>query len=99
MSTQDRKISLMQALHDRNKGQTVSNVRVGKVAFKMAEIKVRRLYKLEEKVHKKLQGWAAEMTSWLTMQERGDWINQAFQNGTFSIGDISWYKDLHFNFY
>ena len=67
MSTEDRKISIMQALHDRNTGQTVSNVRVGKVAFKMAEIKVRRLYKLEEKLHKKLKGWAAEMTSWLTM--------------------------------
>ena len=50
MATEDKKISILQALHDRNKGQSVSNLRVGKVASKMAEIKLRRLYKLEEKL-------------------------------------------------
>ena len=69
------------------------------MAFKLAEIKVRSLYKLEEKVHKKLQGWAAEMTSWLTMQDRGEWIQEAFEKGKFLIGDMTWYEDLHFDFY
>ena len=99
MSTQDRKSSLIQALHDRTTGQTVSNVPVGKVAFKMAMIKVRSLYKLEEKVHKKLHGWAEVMTSWLTLQERGEWIQEAFEKGKFPIRDMTWYEDLDFDYY
>jgi len=54
---------------------------------------------LEGKLHKILKGWAEEMTGFLTMQERAEWINESFQKGTFPIGDMSWYKDLHFDFY
>ena len=63
MSTEDRKMSIMQALHDRTTGHTVSHVPVGKVAFKMAMMKARSLYKWEEEIHKKLHSWAEVMTS------------------------------------
>ena len=56
MSTEDRKISIMQALLDTTTGQTVSHVPVGKVALKMAMMKATSLYKCEEKINKKLKG-------------------------------------------
>ena len=89
----------MQALLDRTKGRTVSHVPVGKVALEMGIMKATSLYKWEEEIHKKLYSWTEVMTSWLTLQERGEWIQAYFEQGKFPIGDMTWYEDLDFDYY
>ena len=96
-STEDKKYTIMKALLDRSTGRTVSHVPVGKFAIKMAMMKATSLYKWEEKINKKLKGWADVMTGWLTLQERGQWLMEYFEQGKIPIGN--WYDELHFDFY
>ena len=55
------------------------------------------LYKWEEKIKKDLKGWAEVMTGWLTLQERGEWLLEYFEQGKIPIGN--WYDELKFDFY
>ena len=96
-STKDKKHTIMKALLDRSTGRTVSRVPVGKFAFRMAMMKGITLYKWEEKIKKDLKGWAEVMTGWLTLQERGQWLLEYFEQGKIPIGN--WYDELKFDFY
>ena len=97
MMTEDKKNSILKALNDRNTRQSVCIHRVGQVASKIAEIKLRRLEKVMEKLSIRLKGWVEEMTAFLDMEERAKWINDAFSKGMYPVRDHSWEEDLQFD--
>ena len=96
-STEDKKYRIIKALLDLSTGRTMSPVPVGKFALKRAMMKATTLYKWEEKINKNLKGWAEVMTGWLTLQERGEWLLEYFEQGKIPIGN--WYEELKFDFY
>ena len=66
-------------------------------ALKRAGMKATTLQKWEEKINNDLRSWAEEMTGWLTLQEKGEWLMDYFQQGKIPIGN--WYDEVDFDMY
>ena len=89
--------TVMKSLLDRSTGRTVSRVPVGKFALRMAMMKATSLYECEEENNNKLNGWAEVMNGWLTLQEKGQWLMEYFEQGKIPIGN--WYDEVQFDMY
>ena len=96
-STEDKKRRIINALLDISTGRTISPFQVGKFALKRAVIVITTLHKWEKKIKQNLRSWAEQMTGWLTLQEKGEWLMDYFDKGTIPIGN--WYDELKFDFY
>ena len=96
-STEDKKYRIIKALLDLSTGRTISPFQVGKFALKRAVIVITTLHKWEQKIKQNLRSWGEEMTEWLTLQEKGEWLMAYFDKGTIPIGN--WYDEVKFDFY
>ena len=98
MMMENKKNGILKALNDRNCGLGLPICRVCHVASEIAGIKLRWVEKLMKELSMRLCGWAEEMTAFLNMENRLKWINQAFAEGTYPVGDYMWEKELDFIF-
>ena len=98
MKTENKKKGIVKALNDRSSGLGPTIHRVHHVAAEIAEMKLRPVEKLMEELSIRLCGWAKEMTAFLNVEDRSKWINKAFAEGRYPVGDFTWEKELDFNF-